>query len=482
VTARRSNGGCASPALARRAPALAALLVVALAALAGCAEDSTGPARPSTGSPKASPPPVAAKPPVKEPAPEPGPKNGVKPAGDSPAAPAAPTTGLDALPPRAQRLFAEAIQAREELEKQKLPMDWALLERRWRAVLEAADLAEAHFNLGVALEGQGRADEARAEYERARVLKPGLRQAAVNLGVLLEKAGDLRGAAATYAAVARDFPEDARARERLAVLYLGGGQLDEAWRLAREALQRDPRSVTANVVMIRVAAQRNQVDLAKLIALRTARLAPADPVLPFLTGELAARENDEPGAELQWKKALALDPRYLPARSALLRAAVRRGKWGAAAEHAEAFLKERPNDPVVQLALGVALRHAEKPDDALAAYARAEELSGGKLAEVYLARGALLMQVKQECEPALEEFRKYAQAAGPVAATESPVLKLQRECEVQLEENRKALEAAKAMKAKQKPAAAPEGKPKEGAVEGAKDGGDAPTPAPVEVP
>ena len=66
-------------------------------------------------------------------------------------------------------------------------------------------------------------------------------QAAVNLGVLLEKAGDLRGAAAAYAPAARDFPEDGLAR-RLGALYRQSGQLDEAWRLAREALLRDPAS------------------------------------------------------------------------------------------------------------------------------------------------------------------------------------------------------------------------------------------------
>lgn len=450
-----------------RRPALAFAL---LALLSSCAGGSTGPARPATAPPK---PGAATK--TTAAATE-KPAVAVEGAQSSGAAP----TGLDALPPRAQRLFTEAVQARADFEKQKLPVDWALLERRWRAVLEVADVAEAHFNVGVALEAQGRVDEARAEYEQARTLKPSLRQASVNLGVLLERAGDLRGAQAAYAAVARDFPEDARSRERLAALYLGAGQLDEAWRLAREALQRDPRSVTANVVMIRVAAQRNQVDLAKLIALRTAKFAPDDPQLPYLAGELAARENDDVGAETQWKKALALDPHYLPARSALLRAAVRRGKWAAAEEHAEAFLRERSDEPVVQLALGVALRHAEKADEALAAYDRAEQLSGGRLAEVYLARGALLMQVKSECEPAIEEFRKYTQAAGPVASTESPVLKLQRECEAMLEENRKALEAAREMKAKQKPPPpAQEGQPK---TDAAPDGGGGPTPAPIEVP
>jgi len=449
------------------------LLALAAAALA-CAGGSAGPARPAAGE--------TAKPPAKAGGDTAG---GAVAAGAPVAVP--PQAGLESLPPRAQRLFQEAVRAEEDLRKEKVPVDWPLLERRWRGVLEAADLAEAHYNLAVALEAQGRTDEARAEYERARALKPGLRQAPVNLGVLLEKGGDLQGAQLVYAGVVRDFPEDARARERLAALYLGAGQLDEAWRLAREALLRDPRSVPANKVMIRVATRRNQHDLAKLIALRTGKIDPADPELPFLAGDLATRENDEAGAEAQYRKALALDPHYLPARSALLRAAVKRGRWAAAAEQAQALVKDQPNDPAVQLTLGIALRHADKPDEALAAYARAEELSGDKLPEVHLARGILYMQVKNECEPALDEFRKYTQVAGPVAATESPVLKLQRECEAILVENRKALEAAKEMQkaAEQKKQAG--ARPKEAATAPPAEGESAtttpkPTPAPIEVP
>lgn len=446
--------------IGRRALALTIPLALALA----CAGDSKGPARPATKAPSAK----AAK--TAEPATEAGAKSGA-----ARAAPQAAPSGLDAFSPRAQRLFQEAVQARADLEKQKLS-DWPMLERRWREVLTAAEIPEAHFNLGVALEAQGHNDEARVAYERARTLKPSLRQAAVNLGVLHEKAGDPRAAQAVYAAVVREFPEDARARERLAALYLGAGQTDEAWRLAREALLRDARSVPANKVLIKVAIQRNQGDLARLIALRTTKLDPSDPELPFLSGEIAAKEGDEAAAEAAWRKALALDARFLPARAALLRTAVKRGRWNAALEQAEAYLRDRPNDAAAQLAYGIALRNGGKPDEALAAYGRAEQLSGGKLAELYLARGALYMQVKEECEPALADFRKYAEVAGPVAVTESPVLKLQRECEGILEENRKAAEAAAQMKSQQKPATpAPSG-------EGASDAPAAPTPPPLEVP
>jgi tetratricopeptide (TPR) repeat protein len=403
--------------------------VLALAAALGCAGAPARPPEPAAKAAKA------------RPASSPTERAAQASAGAAPAAPAA-----DAIPARAQRLFAEAVQAEEDQRKLKVPTDWALLERRWRAVLDAADVPEARFNLGVAVEAQGRLDEARAEYQRARAAKPTLRQAAVNLGVLLEKAGDASGAQAAYAQVLRDFPEDARARERLAALYRAAGQLDEAWRLAREALLRDPRSVGAYKVMAQVALQRGQLDLANLVALRAQKLAPADPELPFYAGQVLARQGDDAAAAVQFRKALALREDFVPARHALLAAAVKQGSWGQVAEHAGAVLKRDPRNAPVQLALGVALRHLEKPDEALAAYARAEALSGDTLAEVHLARGVLYMRVKSECEPALDEFRAYARVAGPVATAESPVLKLQRECEQVVAENRKAAEAARALK------------------------------------
>ena len=352
-----------------------------------------------------------------------------------------------AIPARAQRLFEEAVRAEEEQRKLKVPTDWPYLERKWRAVLDAADVAEARHNLGVALEAQGKLGEARAEYERARALKPSLRQSAVNLGVILEKQGDVTGASAVYAQCIRDFPEDAVARARLAALYRDSGQLDDAWRLAREALVRDPRTVSAYRVLARVALQKNELDLAKLIALRAQKLDPQDPELPFVVGLVLARQGDEAGAQVQLRKALALRDGFLPARYALLDAALKKHAWGTVAEHAAAILKAEPDAAAVQLAYGLALRYTGKPEEALAAYDRAEKASADRLPETHLARGVLLARVKSECEPALAELKAYVARSGPLLPEGSQVVKLQRECEAQLEENRKALEAARQMQA-----------------------------------
>lgn len=360
---------------------------------------------------------------------------------------AARTTRLDpgVQAAEAQRRFEEAARAQVEEEKRRAP-DQAVLEQRWRLVLADADLPEARYNLGLALERQGRLAEARAEYQRALAQKP-LRQAAVNLGVLLELEGDARGAAAAYAGAARDFQEDAVSRARLGALYRQSGQLDEAWRLSSEALLRDPASALAYRTMIRVALARNDADLAKLVALRAQKVAPDDPEVAWLAGQVAAKAGDEASATAQWRRALERSPGFLPARTGLLELAVRHERWPEVAEQARAILADDPANAAVQLVRGVADRHLGKPDEALLAYQAADQLSGGTMPEVHLARGILLMRDRSDCAGAVKAFDRYEKAVGPVLPQGSPVPRLLRECQEQLEQGRQAAEAARQMQA-----------------------------------
>jgi tetratricopeptide (TPR) repeat protein len=361
------------------------------------------------------------------------------------AAAPAPTGPGEPLSEKGRRLFDEAVAVREEMEKARA-VDWAILERRWRAVLDVADRPEAHFNLGVTLEQQGRDAEARAEYQRALAGRP-LKQAAVNLGVLLEKAGDLPGAKAAYDAAARDYPDDAVSRERLAALYRRSGQLDEAWLQAREALLRDPASTGARKTMVRVALARGDLDLAKLVALRLQTSAPDDAEVATLSGLLLSRQGDDVGAVAQWRRALALQPGLAAARAGLLAVAVKEERWGEVETLAAAVLAVDPANAPVQLLRGIALRHLGKPDEALAAYTAAEQLAAGKLPEVHLARGVLLQRDQGDCPGALRALDQYERAAGPVLPPGSPAPGLIRECQEQVEQARAAEEAARQMRA-----------------------------------
>jgi Flp pilus assembly protein TadD len=327
----------------------------------------------------------------------------------------------------------------------KVPIDWETLERRWRAVTDVEDVAEAWFNVGVALERRRRPDEARAAYKRAVALDPGLAAAAVNLA-LLDEPSDPREAGAAWTDLVKRFPQDPVPRARLAALYEASGQLDEAWRLAREALVRDPRYAGAYEVMTRVALARGNAALAELLAVKAQKLAPDDAAVVALMGDALAKLGDETGARAQWTRAIQLRDDLLSPRYALLAVALAKRHWEGAAEQARAILRLEPSDARVELALGIAYRYLGQADKALAAYDQAEKLSNDRIPEVHLARGVALMKSKEQCEPAIAELRRYVAAAGPMA-TEGPALKLARECEGILAAAKQAEEAAREMKA-----------------------------------
>lgn len=373
----------------------------------------------------------------------------------TPAAARAPAAPAEAGPSaRGQRLFEEAVASLEEQKKLRIPADWELLERKWRSAA-VEDVPEAWFDVGVALERQGKAAEARAAYERALALRPAFREAAVNLALLEAAGADPREAARRWGEVLQRFPEDAPLRVRLAGLYRDAGQLDEAWRLAREALQRDPAVRGAYAVMMRVAVERGQLDVAELVAVRAQKLDADDPEIAYLLGAVQERRGDEAAALAQYRRAVARHPEHLPSRYRLLELMVAARSWEGAAEQARAILQRNPGDARVHLALGIALRNLGKVDEALAEYERADALAGGRLPELLLARGAAYARGKGECAPAIAWLERYETAVGPAVAMDSPSPSLRRECTQQLAAARQAEEAARAMQEEAARRAAP---------------------------
>jgi len=427
-----------------------ARLALALAALAGCAG----------GAPAVRPEPQA-------------------PAAAAPAA-ASPAPGPAGPSARGKRLFEEGVASLEEQRKLKVPTDWELLERKWRAAA-VEDVPEAWFDVGVALEQQGKPAEARRAYERALALRPAFREAAVNLALLEAAGADPREAARRWGEVLARFPDDAPLRVRLAGLYREAGQLDEAWSLAREALRRDPAVRGAYAVLMRIALERGQLDLAELVAVRARKLDPDDPEVAYLLGAVQERRGDEAAALAQYRRALARHPEHLPSRYRLLELMVAARSWEGAAEQARAILQRNPGDARVHLALGIALRNQGKVDEALAEYERAEALAGGRLPELWLARGAALARGRGECAPALTWLERYEAAVGPAVAMESPSPALRRECTAQLVAARPAEGAARAMQdeaARYAAAARPAAPPAAGAPAPASAGGASAPPAP----
>ena len=319
-------------------------------------------------------------------------------------------------------------------------------------------IPEARFNLGVALEAQGKLGEARAEYERARrgeaVAAPGGGEPRAccsrSRATRAAPRPRTRASCATSPRTRSRASGSPRSTARPASTTSRGGS-----RARRCCATR--RSVGAHKVLAQVALARNELDLAKLIALRAQKLDPKDPELPCIAGQVLARQGDDAGATAQFRRRSRSQPE-LPARAVRPPRGCREegGVGRRSPSTRRPSSRSGAQDAAVHLALGIAQRHLGKPDEALASYARAEKLAEGRFPEVHLARGVLLMRVKNECEPALASFRAYARAAGPVAAAESQAPKLAARVPAHPRGEPQAAEAAKQMQAEAERKAAEE--------------------------
>ena len=109
-----------------------------------------------------------------------------------------------------------------------------------RALELKPDFAEAHNNLGNALQDQGKLDEAVACYRRALELKPDFAEAHNNLGNALKDQGKLDEAVACYRRALELKPDYAEAHNNLGNAFKDQGKLDEAVACYRRALELKP--------------------------------------------------------------------------------------------------------------------------------------------------------------------------------------------------------------------------------------------------
>ena len=102
------------------------------------------------------------------------------------------------------------------------------------------NLAEAHHNLGLVYQAQGRLDRATPALAAALRLDPGLARARYNQGVLLLNLGQIERATALFEAFVKTRPDDAEIQRALGRVYRVAGRLDEAEAAFKAAIRLAP--------------------------------------------------------------------------------------------------------------------------------------------------------------------------------------------------------------------------------------------------
>jgi serine/threonine-protein kinase len=165
---------------------------------------------------------------------------------------------------RAQQLYPGDFWVNQDLGLALLDQQPTLSEEvvryRTAAVALRPESAGAHLNLGLALEAQGKLDEAVAAYRRALALDPNYAAACDSIGVALAMQGKLDDAIAAHRRALALDPKYALAHYDLGVTLSKQGRLDEAVTAYRQALDLDPKIHLAYYNLGNVLQQQGKPD------------------------------------------------------------------------------------------------------------------------------------------------------------------------------------------------------------------------------
>jgi tetratricopeptide (TPR) repeat protein len=311
---------------------------------------------------------------------------------------------------------------------------------RWcqAAVAAAPANAAAHNNLGVALKGKGKVEEAITCFQKAIALDPKAALVHNNLGNALKDRDQVDEAIACYRRAIETDPKFAPSHYNLGLALYGKGKVEEAIACLRKAIALDPKYAPAHYNLGVALADKRKVEEAiscyhKAIALdpKDARahnnLGIALKVKGKVDEAIAcyhkaiqldlkyARAHNNLGNALEgkgkveeaiacYRKAIALDPKYARAHSSLGYALARQGKVEEAITCFQKAIALDPMDARAHNNLGNALKGKGKEEEAIACFRKAIALDP-KHVNAHINLG-LAQKDKGKVEEAIAWFKK----------------------------------------------------------------------------
>jgi protein O-mannosyl-transferase len=195
-------------------------------------------------------------------------------------------------------------------------VDEAIREYR-ESLREKDDYAEAHNNLGVDLAQQGRLDEGMSQFLAALKSKPGYADPHNNIGTTLEKQGRFDEALAQFQAALRLRPNFPDAHYNLGVAFGRKGRSAEAASEFQRVLELKPDYAEAHNNLGVMLDRQGQADAAARQYAEAARLKPDYASAHYNLGVALARQGRLDQAISEFQETLRLKPDYTAAQSNL---------------------------------------------------------------------------------------------------------------------------------------------------------------------
>src|SRR5438445_5943336 len=275
------------------------------------------------------------------------------------------------------------------------------------------DVAAVRSNLGAALAGAGRYEEAIAEYQRALQLKP-LPEVRLNLGLAYYKTAQLKSAVEVFEKARQDLPGDSRPTLLLADCYLRLGENKKVIGLLRP-LQQVSQDDLGIVYMLGTALVRDgQADKGQILIDRILKNGDSAEAR-LLLGTTKLMVSDFSGALVDLQKAVELNPDLPDLYAYYGVALLSTGDQTGAQQAFEKALRADPNNFDANLRMGLLLRKDAQYQNALRYLRHALEIRPGdagvryQIATVKLAIGQL-EEARGDLESLVAESPRFTEA------------------------------------------------------------------------
>ena len=173
--------------------------------------------------------------------------------------------------------------------------------------------APAYFGLANVLVTEGRVEEGIRNYYLAIQFKPDYAEAHNNLGGIYLKSGEYEKATQHYIAALRVKPGLVEAYNNLGIALMQTGKLEMAINQFQKALQLMPDFTKAQNNLRRALAIQKELDMEISRLQNLLKDNPNNVELHFQLGNLYFRRGDPSEATQHYKKALQIDPKFVPA-------------------------------------------------------------------------------------------------------------------------------------------------------------------------
>ena len=263
-------------------------------------------------------------------------------------------------------------------------------------------------------EDAGKLHEACAIYREAVKLAPQSARAHLNLGIALAALGDEPGAVAAYEQALKHDAANPFAAYNFGKLHFERGRHADAERLLRQALRAKPDFPQARVVLACALDAQGKLEAAV-----TELDGMADFGALFIRAGILRRLGKLDAAAETLRRAVALDPDNLDARTSLFHVLEAQGDAAGAARELEAVLKQRPDWAEALYNYGVVLKKLMRPAEAEDALRRAIAAQPGFTKAYRMLGGVLLGQARIEDALAL-----YAKAPRDVELASAEIFAL----------------------------------------------------------